>query len=245
MSRVEVLPDRSAIVQRSLEIVLASLQNALAERGQFTIALAGGSTPKPLYEAIASQDLPWDKIHVFWGDERYVPADHPDSNEGMARRAWLDQVAIPPANVHPIPTDEADPAIAAQKHERQLQEFFQLGAGEFPMLDVVLLGIGDDGHTASLFPHTEALTVRDRLITVGNKDGQPRITFTSPLINQARTVIFLVTGANKQNALAHILAATGDETTYPARLIQPQGQLWWLLDQAAGENLDPSLLTSA
>lgn len=245
MSRkVEILPDRSAIVQRSLEIVLASLQSALAERGQFTIALAGGSTPKPLYEAIASQDLSWDKIHVFWGDERYVPAAHSDSNEGMARRAWLDQVAIPPANVHPIPTDEADPAIAAQKHERQLQEFFQLEAGEFPTLDVVLLGIGDDGHTASLFPHTEALTVRDRLITVGNKDGQPRLTFTYPLINQARTVIFLVTGANKQNALAHILAATGDETIYPARLIQPQGQLWWLLDQAAGENLDPSLLTS-
>jgi 6-phosphogluconolactonase len=246
MSRkVEVLPDRSAIVRRSLELVLASLKNALVERGQFTIALAGGSTPKPLYEAIASQDLPWDKIHVFWGDERYVPADHPDSNEGMARLAWLDQVAIPPANVHPIPTDEADPAIAAQKHERQIQEFFQLGSGEFPTLDVVLLGIGDDGHTASLFPHTEALTVRDRLITVGNKDGQPRITFTSPLINQARTVIFLVTGANKHNALTHILAATGDEATYPARLIQPQGQLWWLLDQAAGENLDPSLLASA
>ncbi|NJO75117.1 MAG: 6-phosphogluconolactonase [Leptolyngbyaceae cyanobacterium RM1_406_9] len=244
MTRVETLPDRSAMVQRSLEIVLANLQDALAERGQFTIALAGGSTPKPLYEAIARQDLPWDKIHVFWGDERYVPPDHPDSNERMARRAWLDQVAIPSANIHPIPTDEADSAIAAQKHERQLQQFFQLGVGEFPTLDVVLLGIGDDGHTASLFPHTEALTVRDRLVTVGNKDGQPRITFTAPLINQARTVIFLVTGASKQNALAQILAETGDETAYPARLIQPQGQLWWLLDQAAAENLDPSLLAS-
>jgi 6-phosphogluconolactonase len=238
MSRVEILPDRDAIVQRSLEIVLASLQLALTERGQFTIALAGGGTPKPLYEAIASQDLPWDKIHVFWGDERYVPADHPDSNEGMARRAWLDQVAMPSTNIHPMPTDEADPAVAAQKYEQQLQEFFQLQVGEFPALDVVLLGIGDDGHTASLFPHTQALTVRDRLITVGNKDGQPRLTFTAPLINRARAVVFLVTGANKQNALAHILTPTGDETTYPARLIQPQGKLWWLLDRAAAENLD-------
>lgn len=108
--------------------------------------------------------------------------------------------------------------------------------GEFPSLDVVLLGIGDDGHTASLFPHTDALQVRDRLITVGNKAGQPRITFTAPFINHARCVIFMVTGANKQSALAQILAPNGDELTYPARLIQPQGQLWWLLDQTAGKD---------
>lgn len=237
MSRtVEVLPDLGALVQRSLSIVLAQVQQAIAERGLFTIALAGGNTPKPLYEAIAQQDLPWDKIHVFWGDERYVPPDHPDSNEGMARRAWLDQVPIPPDNIHPIATDEADPAIAAQKHEQHLQDFFPSQVGEFPSLDVVLLGIGDDGHTASLFPHTEALHVGDRLITVGNKSGQPRITFTAPFINHARCVIFMVTGANKQTALAQILAPTGDKLTYPARLIQPQGQLWWLLDQAAGEH---------
>jgi 6-phosphogluconolactonase len=123
------------------------------------------------------------------------------------------------------------------KHEQQLQEFFQTSAGEFPSLDLILLGIGDDGHTASLFPHTAALGVRDRLVTVGNKDGQPRITFTAPLINQARCVIFMVAGANKQAALAEIFAESGDEQTYPARLIQSQGELWWLLDQAAGQNL--------
>jgi 6-phosphogluconolactonase len=237
---IEVLPDLTALVQRALDLILAQLQTAIAEHGQFTIALAGGSTPKPLYEAIATQTLPWDHIHVFWGDERYVPPDHPDSNEGMARRAWLDRVAIPSANLHPMPTQEADPAIAAQTYEQHLQTFFHSAPGEFPALDVILLGIGDDGHTASLFPHTEALQVRDRLITVGNKDGQPRITCTAPFINQARCVIFLVGGANKQAALEHIFAPSGDAQSYPARLIEPQGELWWLLDQAAGQNLQPS-----
>lgn len=234
---VEVLPDLSALVQRSLDLILPRVSQAIAERGIFTIALSGGSTPKPLYEALAAQNLPWDKIHVFWGDERYVPSDHPDSNEGMARKAWLDKVSIPSGNIHPMPTDEAEPAVAAKRHEQQLQKFFQSQPGEFPSLDVVLLGIGDDGHTASLFPHTEALKVHDRLITVGNKDGQPRITFTAPLINQARCVIFMVTGANKQAALAQIFASDGDDATYPARLVRPQGELWWLLDQAAGQAL--------
>ena len=236
---VEVLPDLEAMVQRSLSLILSRLSQAIAERGLFTIALAGGNTPKPLYEAIAKQDLPWNNIHVFWGDERYVASNHPDSNEGMARNAWLNKVSIPPDNIHPMPTDDADPARAADRHEQQLKSFFQSQPKEFPSLDVVLLGIGDDGHTASLFPHTQALQVRDRLITVGNKDGQPRITFTAPLINQARCIIFMVTGANKQTALAQIFSPDGDDSTYPARLIQPQGELWWLLDQAAGQNLHP------
>jgi 6-phosphogluconolactonase len=234
---IEVLPDKTALIQRALQLILEKLHTAIAERGLFTIALSGGGTPKPLYEAIAAQDLPWDKIHVFWGDERYVPPNHPDSNEGMARQAWLDQVPIPAANIHPMPTDEADPAVAAQKHEQQIQKFFSVKSGEIPQLDVILLGIGDDAHTASLFPHTAALQVCDHLVTVGNKDGQPRITFTVPLINQARCVMFVVAGASKQSALSHIFAPEGDTETYPSRLIQPQGELWWLLDQAAGQNL--------
>jgi 6-phosphogluconolactonase len=235
---VEVLTDKTELIQRSLEVVLQKAQAAIAEKGQFTIALSGGSTPKPLYEALADQNLPWEKIHIFWGDERYVPPDHPDSNQKMARQAWLERVSFPAANLHPMPTDDADPAVAAGRYEAHLQDFFQAQPGEFPALDVVLLGIGDDGHTASLFPHTEALQVNDRLITVGNKDGQPRITFTAPLINQAKTVIFIVAGASKQAALSEIFATVGDATTYPARLIQPDGELWWLLDQSAGEHLE-------
>jgi 6-phosphogluconolactonase len=234
---VEVLPDQPALIERSLKIILDKIQSAISERGQFTIALSGGSTPKPLYEAIASQNLPWEKIHVFWGDERYVPPDHPDSNQRMARQAWLDRVNIPAANIHPMPTDEADPAVAASKHEEQLRDFFKVQVGEIPIFDVILLGMGDDGHTASLFPHTKALQVRDRLVTVGNKDGQPRLTFTVPLINSARCVLFVVAGSNKRPALAEIFSATGDDQTYPSRLIQPQGELWWLLDESAGQEL--------
>ena len=235
--KIEVLPDKTALIARSLELVLAKLQTALSERGKFTIALSGGSTPKPLYEAIAAQQLPWEQIHVFWGDERYVPPDHPDSNQLMARQAWLDRVDIPPGNIHPMPTETAEPTVAASNYEAELQQFFSTQPGEFPVFDLMLQGMGDDGHTASLFPHTEALQVRDRLITVGSKDGQPRITFTAPIINQARCVMFVVAGANKRPALAQIFAPVADDFTYPSRLIQPQGELWWLLDRDAGQDL--------
>lgn len=231
---VEVLPDKEGLIERALQLILTKIETAIRDRGICTIALAGGSTPKPLYGAIATQDLPWDKIHVFWGDERYVSPDHPDSNQGMARQAWLDKVDIPASNIHPIPTDGKTPAADASKHEAQLQEFFGIEAGEFPQFDVILLGIGDDAHTASLFPHTEALAVQNHLVTVGNKDGEPRITFTAPLINQARWVIFLVAGASKRPALAQIFAPDANPLSYPARLIQPQEEMWWLLDGEAG-----------
>jgi 6-phosphogluconolactonase len=234
---VEILPDQSALIARSLELILSELKTAIEQRGRFTIALSGGSTPKPLYEAIATQNLPWDKIHVFWGDERYVPADHPDSNELMARRAWLERVNIPETNIHAVPTLEGNPAASAAKYEEHLREFFNSSPVDFPALDVVLLGMGDDAHTASLFPHTEALKVRDRLITVGDKDGNPRITFTYPFINSARSVIFVVAGANKRPALAQVFAPVADDFAYPSRLIRPQGKLWWLMDAAAGSEL--------
>lgn len=235
---VEVLPDKTALIERALAVVLEKMQSACQSRGICTIALAGGSTPKPLYEALAAQDLPWEKIHVFWGDERYVPPSHPDSNAGMAGSAWLDKVDMPAANIHVMPTDGDSPPEDAAKHDAQLREFFGVPVGEFPAFDVILLGMGDDGHTASLFPQTEALHVRDRLVTVGNKDSTPRITFTVPLINQARCVLFLVAGANKKPALAQIFAPAADEIAYPARQIRPQGELWWLLDKAAGSEIE-------
>lgn len=234
---IEILADREALIDRALDILLTKITEALETRDQFTIALAGGSTPKPLYEALAQHPLPWDKIHIFWGDERYVKPDHPDSNQKMARQAWLDRVNFPVTNIHPIPTLANNPIADAEQYNRELEEFFALNAGEFPTFDVVLLGMGDDAHTASLFPHTEALTVADRLITVGNKDGQSRITFTVPLINTARCVLFMVTGSNKQEPLAQVFAAQADAMTYPSRLIQPVGELWWLLDHEAGAKL--------
>jgi 6-phosphogluconolactonase len=237
--QVEILPDRPAIVSRALEIVVKAYERAIARSGRFTIAVAGGSTPKPLYEALATQLLDWSKVHVFWGDERYVPASDPQSNEGMTRKAWLDRVSMPPGNIHAMPTDADDPAIAAQTYEEHLQEFFGVKADEFPSFDLILLGIGDDGHTASLFPGTPALTVSDRLITVGQKDSQPRLTFTAPLINQAELILFLVDGIDKANALKAILATEGDANIYPARLIQ--GNNTWLVDRSAGSALSESV----
>ncbi|MGB3237193.1 MAG: 6-phosphogluconolactonase [Geitlerinemataceae cyanobacterium] len=232
---VEILTDKTALVDRAEELILERIQLALTKSDRATIVLSGGSTPKPLYEALSEQNLPWDKIHIFWGDERYVPPSHPDSNEKMAREAWLDRVSIPPENIHPMSTGAGDPQIDAQKIDRQLQEFFGLSAGEFPSFDIMLLGMGDDGHTASLFPQTQALQVCDRLVTVGNKDGQPRLTLTVPVLNQSHCILFLVAGASKQTALREVFAPTGDAIAYPSRLIQPQhGEQWWLLDEAAG-----------
>lgn len=235
--QIEILPDKQSLVERGLSLVLEKIGQALQERMECTLVLSGGSTPKPLYEALATHKLPWDKIRVFWGDERYVSPDHPDSNQRMAREALLDRIAIPPGNIYAMPTDGGDPAADAQKYDTTLQQYFNLALGQFPAFDIILLGMGDDGHTASLFPHTEALNVSDRLIAVGDKDGQPRLTFTATSINQARCVIFLVAGESKQPALAEVFAPDGDAMAYPSRLIQPQGELWWLLDRAAGQHL--------
>jgi 6-phosphogluconolactonase len=233
---LKVLPDPNALSAYAVSVVIAVCQEAIAQRGRCTIALAGGSTPKPLYEKLAQQDLPWDKIHIFWGDERYVSAAHPDSNEGMARRAWLDRVPFPAANLHPMPTQAQDPAESAQQYDAHLRAFF--GEQGIPAFDLILLGLGDDGHTASLFPHTDVLNVCDRLIGVGYRGQDPRLTFTIPLINQARCVMFLVAGQSKRPALAAIFSDNANPFDYPARFIRPQGQLHWLLDKAAGDDLN-------
>ncbi|MGD1908058.1 MAG: 6-phosphogluconolactonase [Leptolyngbyaceae cyanobacterium] len=231
---VEVHDDRAALVERARILVVDQIKTAIADRGICYLALAGGSTPKPLYEALAQETLPWSRLHIFWGDERYVPIDHPDSNAGMAKAAWLDQVSLPAEQVYPVPTTAATPQAAADQYQTTVETVM----GQTPIFDVVLLGMGDDGHTASLFPHTPALAVSDCWVTVGNKGDNPRITFTVPLINQSRCVMFLVSGANKQTALKAVFAETADSQQYPSRLIQPQGELWWLLDQAAGAALE-------
>jgi 6-phosphogluconolactonase len=238
---IEVLANTPALVDRALALTLKIAQASLQAQGRFTIALAGGSTPEPLYAALAQKNLPWEQVQVFWGDERYVPFASPNSNAGMAHRAWLDHVAIPAANIHAVPTDLPDPAQAALAYEQTIQAVFQPPTGEIPSFDLVLLGMGPDGHTASLFPHTPALQVCDRWITVGDKEGEPRITFTIPLLNQAAHVLFLVTGANKQTALHEIFASSGDSNSYPARFIRPAGELIWLLDQAAATGLNLNL----
>jgi 6-phosphogluconolactonase len=229
--QVEIWNDRAEIASRALLLCQIAYDQAIAASKNLTIVAAGGSTPRVLYELLANKEWDWSKVHIFWGDERYVPVSDPQSNQGMTRAAWLDRVAIPENNIHPIPTDADDPAIAAAQYEQHIHEFFGTQSGEIPEFDLILLGMGDDGHTASLFPHTAALKVRDRLITVGEKDGQPRITMTVPLINGAKEILFMIEGAAKAKALNSVLAPNGDINQYPSRLIV--GNTIWLCDRTA------------
>jgi 6-phosphogluconolactonase len=233
---IRIFDDRASLVAEAMRLCLASAQASV----RFTIALAGGSTPKPLYQALAESPAEWDRWHIFFGDERFVPHSDPQSNYKMAKEVWLDRVAIPPAQIYPIPTDGDDPAVVSQRYEQVLQDFWGIDPGAFPAIDVVLLGMGDDGHTASLFPFTPALAVHDRLVTVGYKDSQPRITLTVPTINHAQQVIFLVEGGAKAKALSAVLAETGDDQQYPARLIKDEAI--WLVDRAAAQLLGSDVL---
>lgn len=229
--QVEIWNDRAEIATRALLLCQLAYDQAIAKGERFSIVAAGGSTPRVLYELLAKKEWDWSQVHVFWGDERYVPVSDPLSNEGMTRTAWLDRVTIPASNIHAVPTNAEDPAIAAAQYEQHIQEFFNIKAGEVPQFDLILLGMGDDGHTASLFPHTKALKVRDRLVTVGEKDGQPRITMTVPLINHAKEIVFMIEGATKAKALTAVLATQGDVNQYPSRLID--GNTIWLCDRTA------------
>lgn len=240
--QVHVFADKPALVAAAADQVVELIRDAIATHGRCTIALSGGSTPKPIYQALAKADIAWDKLYVYWGDERYVPATHADSNAKMAREAWLDHVSIPADNIFAVPTDTDSPETAAERYQQTLLDTFKTGSEDtVPQFDLILLGMGDDGHTASLFPHTLALNELYRWITVGNKDGQPRITFTSRLINQARHVMFVVAGANKQAALAQVFAPVADSAAYPSRLVAPVGELRWLLDAPAGEGLPAAI----
>ncbi|MBT9311121.1 6-phosphogluconolactonase [Leptothoe kymatousa] len=243
--QVHVFADKAALVQAATEQVIELIRAAISTRGRCTIALSGGSTPKPLYQALAKTDLPWEKLYIYWGDERYVPITHSDSNAKMTQEAWLSHVPIPAENIFIVPTDTAPPQASADQYQQDLLQSFQGSLNTPAEFDIILLGMGDDGHTASLFPHTAALKATDRWITVGQKDDQPRITFTASLINQARHVLFLVAGSNKQNALAQVFAPTADSALYPARLIAPQGALYWLLDTDASHGLPQNINRTA
>jgi 6-phosphogluconolactonase len=229
---VRVLASGEALVDGVTEWIVGRLQAAIKREGRATIALAGGNTPKAVYRAIAAADLPWEQLYIFWGDERYVAPTDPASNEGMVRENWLDQVAVPPANIFPWPTQVGSPEQCADQYARILGDFFDLGLGAHPKFDLVLLGMGDDGHTASLFPRDRALQATG-MTAVGAKGGEPRLTLTAATINAADCVAFLITGAAKQPALREVWAETADDQLYPARCIKPAGELWWWLDETA------------
>ncbi len=209
---------------------------AIRERGRFAVALAGGSTPRATYEVLASEyadRIEWERVHAFFGDERAVPPDHEDSNYRMAREALLDHVSV--GGVYRM-RGELPPEEAAADYEEELKKFFGDG---LPSFDLILLGIGEDGHTASLFPETSALKVTDRLAVANPvlKLGTTRITLTAPVLNAARAVDFLVAGEGKAAALREILSGDADPRAYPARLVRPEGGPTWFVDRAAASLL--------
>ena len=238
---VRVLTDPPAVFTAAASEFLQRARTAIQGSGRFTVALSGGSTPRNLYSLLATQsDVSWGQIRFFFSDERHVPPDSSDSNYRMANESLFSQAPIPKENIFRVPAEIPDPDTAAQSYEQTLRQFFQLETNEddgtLPRFDLILLGLGPDGHTASLFPGTAALHEDERLVAANwvEKFKTWRITFTYPVLNNAATVLFMATGAEKQEALLQVLQGKPDPETYPAQGIKPtNGSLLWLVDQAA------------
>jgi 6-phosphogluconolactonase len=237
MRNLIVYPDSHSFIDGTVDFIVELTAQAIAERGRFTIALSGGGTPRPVYARLATagyrERIDWSKVHIFFGDERCVPPDDTRSNYHMAREALLDHVALSPDHVHRI-QGEIDPAQAALTYAQELRQLFRTSA--FPAFDLICLGLGDNGHTASLFPGTAALREKDRWVVAQYVEVLTtwRVTFTAPLINAARHSAFLVEGAGKAEVLWRVLEGPYQPDVLPAQMIQPvSGQLHWLVDTAA------------
>jgi 6-phosphogluconolactonase len=231
--RFEILPDPAALARHVAEWMTSA---ALAAKGTFRVSLSGGSTPKSLYGLLASDEFkgrfPWQLVSWYWGDERFVPYDRPDSNYRMTREAMLARVPVPPENIHPIPTD-GTPEDAARRYERTLQQGYGTTILDptRPLFDLTLLGLGSDGHTASLLPGDPALEERERWVAaVSHGRPEVRITMTYPVIESSRRVAFLVTGQEKA-AILQAIRAGGSGV--PAARVRPLGELIWFVDRAA------------
>ena len=244
-AEIRVLPDGAALSRAAADEFLRTARAAIEKRGRFAVALSGGSTPKAILgllvadEATGHNKISWDKVQVFFGDERHVPPDHPDSNYRMASEALLSKVPIPPVNVHRVRA-ELDAARAAVEYESAIRTVLGSRAGEVPRFDLIMLGMGPDGHTASLFPGSTALGERTALVaaTWVEKFKSHRITFTYPLLNAAAEVLFVAGGADKADMLRNVLRGDPSSQTYPAQDVRPaSGTLLWLVDEAAASQL--------
>jgi 6-phosphogluconolactonase len=235
--RIETLPDPMALARRVAEWMTSA---ALAGQGAFRVSLSGGSTPKTLYGLLASGGFrgrfPWPRVSWYWGDERFVPHDHPDSNYRMANEAMLAKAPVPPENIHPVPVD-GTPEEAASRYERTLQAAYGAAAlvPERPLFDITLLGLGSDGHTASLLPGDPVVQERKRWVAaVAHGRPEVRITMTYPVIESSRRVAFLVAGKEKAAVFSSIRAGA---SATPAACVKPVGELVWFVDrEAAGEH---------
>jgi 6-phosphogluconolactonase len=240
-----VLPDAAALTRRAVEFFVVEAEKAVAARGVARIAISGGSTPKVAFRTLAEQGeewrerMPWAKLDLWWVDERCVPPDNADSNYRMTREALLDHVPLKPEQIHRM-KGELEPDEAAAKYETELKKSFGLKGPEIPRFDVVQLGLGPDGHTASLFPHTEALHITDRLVVANYVEEKDmwRVTLTRPIINHGRQVFFLIEGAEKAMILNEVLQGPRDPERLPSQFIAPvDGILTLLLDHAAASLL--------
>jgi 6-phosphogluconolactonase len=246
---LRVAPDPAALYRDAVEEVTRIASEAVRRAGVFTFALAGGSTPRELYRLLAAGDspfrarlpwdrfeFPWDRTHFFWGDERLVPPDHPDSNFRMARDAMLAIAPVPPDHVHRISGEAEDAATAAADYEQELRRHFGAGGDALPRFDLVLLGMGADGHTASLFPGSPALgeTGKWAVAVRRAEDAIDRVTLTPPVFNNAAHVVFLVAGAAKAAAVKQAIEGDAPPERLPSRAIRPlRGTLLWLLEREA------------
>ncbi len=242
---IRILADGAAIAKRAAREFVQAAASAVREKNAFNVALAGGSTPKALYSLLVNDparrsQIPWDKIHLFFGDERHVASDHPDSNFRMATEAMISKSPLKPEQVTRIKGEYPDTQQAALEYEQALREYFKLKAGEYPRFDLLFAGMGNEGHTLSLFPGTKALHADGR-IAVRNWIGKlctERITLTAPAACNAAEIIFMVTGADKACALKSVLEGPHEPDQLPAQLLRPQnGKLLWLVDAAAGSML--------
>jgi 6-phosphogluconolactonase len=242
-AEIRVLTTPQELFSVAAEEVVRIADQSVKERGRFTIALSGGSTPKSLYNLLATNartSLPWDKMFFFWGDERHVPPGDPESNYRMAAETMLSKVPVAPGNVFRFATENPDAAAVADNYEKTLRKFFQLAPDAVPSFDLILLGMGPDGHTASLFPGTAALYEKTRLAVANwvDKLKTNRLSLTLPVLNAARCVAFLVSGTDKAAVLRSVLEENVPGEQYPAKLVQPKnGKVIWFLDRAAASSL--------
>jgi 6-phosphogluconolactonase len=228
--RIEQAADAGSLARLAAETIAVTLDLALAERERAQIALAGGTTPEAAYRLLAAEHLPWGRVDVLLGDERWVAPGDPSSNALMLHRSLLAEGPGSQACFHPVPTDRERPEQGAAAYAELLA---RLCPGEPPILDLVLLGLGDDGHTASLFPGTTATTVTDRSVTVSEGKGLARVTLTAPVLSAARQVIFLVSGVGKRQALQRLLDPNEPASRTPARLVRPLSPVLILADRDA------------
>jgi 6-phosphogluconolactonase len=238
---IRVYPDLESLSQAAAGLFVQQAAEAVAARGRFSVALSGGSTPRRTYELLAQppcrDQVSWDRLHVFWGDERCVPEGDPRRNALLAQHTFLNSVPIPPAQIHPI-FCQRSPGEAAAEYEALLREFF---TGQPPRFDLIFLGLGGDGHTASLFPRTGVLQERQKWAAevYVPEQGLYRVTLTAALINQAALVAFLVSGADKAKILKEVLTGPSEPLRLPAQLIRPEGgRLLWLVDQDAAKEME-------